>query len=391
MTNAYSSTGMEQTHLVCGSADGVPAPATDITALPTRCLRSSGTAGPLPLVTTFAPGTRFQQAIKLDLGLEHDFGRGYVASLDIVRTRTRNTLTIVDNNLAAPTTTAEGRAMYGSISATGAARPARIDAAHFGPVYEFENRTGDRETAVATEVHRAWKSSLFLQIGYAWSRTEDLISLFGTSSTIMFQNNPIDGSIADRRLRRSNRDVPQTVAAAAVVPLAFSTTASFVFRAHSGAPYAYLVSGDANADGTSGNDLAYIPRDSRDMSLASPDSFARLDAFIEQEGCLRTQRGRVMSRNSCRNASVQSLDVQFAKDLRGLELTADVFNLPNLLDRTWGLVRETTNKEGVALLTIAGWDAAANRPVYELALPSQNRVVPDASRWRIQLGARWRR
>ena len=391
MTNAYASTGMEQTHLVCDSVNGVPAPVTDIAALPTRCLRSSGTTGPLPSVTTFAPGTRFQQAVKLDLGLEHDFGRGYVASLDVLHTRTRSTLTIVDNNLAAPTMSAEGRAMYGSISVTGAAHPARIDAAHFGPVYEFQNRTGDRETAVATEMHRAWSSGLFLQLGYAWSRAEDLISLFGTSSTIMFQNNPIDGSIAARRLRRSNRDVPQTATAAAVVPLAFSTTASFVLRAHSGAPYAYLVGGDANADGTSGNDLAYIPRNARDISLVSPDSFAKLDTFIERAECLRTQRGRVMSRNSCRNPRAQSLDVRLAKDIHGLEVSADIFNLPNLLDRKWGLVRETTNKEGVALLTVAGWDAAANRPVYELALPSQNRVVPDASRWRIQLGARWRR
>ena len=280
--------------------------------------------------------------------------------------------------------------MYGTIAAGGLARPTRIDGAHYGPVYEFENRTGDRATTVATEVHRAWSSGAFVQLGYAWSRTEDLMSLIGTSSTLIFQNNPLDGSIADRRLRRSNRDIPQSVVAAAVVPLAFSTTVSFLFRAHSGAPYAYLVGGDANADGTSGNDLAYIPRDARDISLVAPDSFAKLDAFIEQEPCLHAQRGHVMSRNSCRNASVQTLDGRLAKSVRGFEVSADIFNVPNLLDRNWGLVRETTNREGVPLLSVVGWDVVASRPIYNVALPSRNRVVPDASRWRVQLGARFR-
>jgi hypothetical protein len=389
MTNAYSGTGMEQTHLVCESADGVPAPVTDIAALPKSCLRSSGTSAPVPTVTTFAPDTRFQQAIKLDLGVEHELGKGYVGSIDMVHTTTRNTLTIVDRNLVAPSVSGEGRLMYGTIAAGGIARPLRIDAEHFGPVYEFANRSGDRATSVATEVHRDWSSGAFVQLGYAWSRTEDLISLLGVSSTLMFQNNPIDGSIADRQLRRSNRDAPQSVVAAAVLPLAFSTTASFVFRAHSGAPYAYLVGGDANADGTSGNDLVYVPRDAHDITLAAADSFPKLDAFIEQEGCLRTQRGRVMSRNSCRNASVQTLDIRLAKSAHGVEVSADVFNAPNLLDRNWGLMRETTNREGVPLLSVVGWDAAANRPVYNVTLPSRDRVVPDASRWRVQLGARF--
>ena len=279
--------------------------------------------------------------------------------------------------------------MYGTISAAGPAQPSRIDGAHFGPVYELENRSGDRATSFTAELHREWGSRAFAQVGYAWSRTEDHMSLLGTSSAILFQNNPIDGSIANRRLRRSNRDTPHNVVAAAVIPLKFATTASVFFRAHSGAPYAYLVGGDANADGNSSNDLAYVPRDANDISLTKPEDYASLQSFIESERCLRSQRGRVMARNSCRNPNVWNLDARLAKDFRGLELSADVFNLPNLLDRDWGLQRQTTDREGVSLMSVAGWDATANRPKYSVTLPARNVVVPDASRWRIQLGARW--
>lgn len=102
-----------------------------------------------------------------------------------------------------------------------------------------------------------------------------------------------------------------------------------------------------------------------------------------------------MARNSCRNPPVRSLDMRFAKRLRlgtvrGAEVGVDVFNLPNLLQRDWGVVRETATAEGVGLLSVSGWDALANRPRYSVAnpLPGREHVVPDASRWRMQLSAR---
>lgn len=158
--------------------------------------------------------------------------------------------------------------------------------------------------------------------------------------------------------------------------------------------------GDANADGTQGNDLAYIPRDAADVSLANPADYALLDAFIDTESCLRNQRGRIMSRNSCRNPAVQSTDLRLAKSFRTrreerLEVSADVFNLPNLLNHGSGLVRETTGREETQLLTVVGWDGAANRPRYRIPTSNgqlavrRNGIVVDASRWRMQLAARY--
>jgi len=60
-----------------------------------------------------------------------------------------------------------------------------------------------------------------------------------------------------------------------------------------------------------------------------------------------------------------------------------------------GLVRETTGREETQLLTVVGWDGAANRPRYRIPTSSgqlavrRNGIVVDASRWRMQLGARY--
>lgn len=399
ITNAYVNTGQDQSLLICGPSNGVPAPTTDITRLPSACLTTS--SFPVPSVTYFDRNFRFQQAVKYVLGVDHQLSSGLTLSLDVSHTRTRNSFFVTDVNLAERGPDAEDRMMYGTITTAGVIRPARIDAG-FGQVFRFENRTRDRSTAVSALIDKRWSSSGLLEIGYTWSRTSDLMSIVGNNGPLILQNSPIAGTMKERQLQRSARDIPHNLVATLVAPRTiFDLTASLFFRARSGAPYAYVANGDANADGTQSNDLAYVPRDASDVSLKNPQAYAALDSFILSEKCLREQRGRIMSRTSCRNPAVWRLDGRLSKPLRlfhsqTVELSADLFNVPNMLHRNWGLTRETSIREGVGLLAVAGWDAAANRPVYSVpavngvpVLPSRNQVVVDASRWKIQLGARY--
>lgn len=99
---------------------------------------------------------------------------------------------------------------------------------------------------------------------------------------------------------------------------------------------------------------------------------------------------------------MERLDGRIAKSFGGsnsrrVEVSADLFNIPNLVNHRWGIVRETSSREDVALMSVGGWDDAHNRPKYSVAippngvpiLPSIDRAVIDASRWSIQLGARY--
>jgi hypothetical protein len=402
LTGAYSNTGLEQTTLICNSADGVPVPTTDITQLPTRCVNSPPNQSRVSSITFFPRNFRFQQAIKYALGVDHDFGDGMVASIDFIHTRTRNHLIVDDVNLVARGLDAEGRVMYGTIAPTGVARPTRMDSTNFGPVFRFDNRTADRSTSLAATLGKKWSDAKQFQLGYNWSRTEDVMSLAGNTGQLMFMNNPIDGSIANRRLGRSARDIPHNLVATGIIPLGLGVTAALYFRARSGTPYAPVTAGgDANADGTASNDLAYVPRDSSDISLRNPEAFRALENYIESDPCLRSQRGRIVARNSCRNPFVRTLDLTLARRWassrgRAFEVRSDLFNALHLLNHDWGLYRETSAREELPLLAVAGWDVAANRPVYIVpnvagvpTLPRRNAVVPDASRWRMQLGARY--
>src|SRR2546425_13237830 len=169
------------------------------------------------------------------------------------------------------------------------------------------------------------------------------------------------------------------------------------------------MAGAANADRLGGggslfNDIVYLPRDSSEITLRMPDGtpatpaeHAKLQNFIAQQPCLEKQRGRIMARNSCRNGWLGSLNARLTTTVpvaggQRLEIIADIFNVPNLISSRWGRYFDTTTGPSVTLLNLVGWDAVNTRGIYRLSnnrLPARGVVDDAASRWRIQLGARY--
>jgi hypothetical protein len=78
---------------------------------------------------------------------------------------------------------------------------------------------------------------------------------------------------------------------------------------------------------------------------------------------------------------------------RSVELTIDAFNVLNMINPQWGLVRRTTdfsslNVHSATPLVLAGYDTSRDRGIYSVQPIERNRVDPDAGGWRLQLGAR---
>ena len=101
-----------------------------------------------------------------------------------------------------------------------------------------------------------------------------------------------------------------------------------------------------------------------------------------------------MARSSCRNGWLASLNARLGTTvpLAGrhyLEVTADIFNVPNLIEPRWGRYRDVTTGPSVPMLKLVGWDPANVRGVYQLELPKRGVVEDAVSRWRMQLGARY--
>ena len=80
------------------------------------------------------------------------------------------------------------------------------------------------------------------------------------------------------------------------------------------------------------------------------------------------------------------------KTLNGqsFEVSLDVFNLPNLLSSSWGVVKYTTGFEDQAILNATGYDVNDQRSQYTLMnMSGLNAVQAASSRYKLLLSGRY--
>jgi hypothetical protein len=395
--NVYVHTGLDALHLDC-SDENVPPFEIDLTRQPTTC--GDGAASASDLVNFFDPGFRFPRSLKVAVGADRRLPWGMVGTVDLLYNRSLDQLDQVDVNLGPPTPQGgeDGRLLYGTIGADGQASPSRTSPA-FNQVIQVRNAAGDRSFSATLQLQKRFLSATELAASYTRTSSRDRLSdvdggLNGVAN---------GGDLEARRLATSAWSVPHRVTLLASANLPLDIRLTLFYEGMSGGAYDYVVDGDANADGFGGDPL-YVPADVRpggDVSLvtetpggwvaAPATDYQQLDGFIEGERCLQASRGRLIRRNTCRNPWVNHTEARFSKLFptqggQSLELIAEVFNLLHLLDSDWGLVRGI---DGTGLLRLVGYDAGLGRGIYTLQIPRRRALDVDASRWRMQLGARY--
>jgi hypothetical protein len=162
----------------------------------------------------------------------------------------------------------------------------------------------------------------------------------------------------------------------------------------------WTVNGDVNADGINGNDVVFVPANASQISLMDPAQYDALATCINSQDCLKGAKGHFIKRGACRNPWTEFLNVRGtwqSPQVMGqrFEVQLDFFNVLNLVHNKWGLIDQAASFENAnsTFLRAVGYDAAAGRPIYTFAAPASvvNPVhSPTSSRWRIQLGARYR-
>jgi outer membrane receptor protein involved in Fe transport len=402
ISNAFVGTGLESVTLNCLTPATVPAfPGVNLADQPTSCAGGAGAAPARPAPVYFDPNFKFPQTLRVATGIDRQLPYGIIGTFDFLYTKTMNSLYIQDNNLVQnPTPTAEGRFVYGTFNAvTGAATPQRLSGAMTNALFH-RNASRDRSYSLTAQLTKNFGRGLSFNAGYSYSNTKDLISLTSSIAFSNYQFATVDGSIFDRNLATSAFDTPHkiTISGTATLPY-IRTDLSLIYQGLSGSPYTWTVGGDANADGISGNDATFVPADASQITLAPGSTFTAVDAFINSQPCLAASRGKILERNSCRNPWQNLLNARLTKIVptigaQGLELSVDLVNVLNFIDRNWGLVKQVSAfEEGPAFLRTAGFDVVNNRPVYRFSPPTTILTTvygATQSRWRMQFGAKYR-
>jgi hypothetical protein len=227
----------------------------------------------------------------------------------------------------------------------------------------------------------------------------------GTSSVAYsnWQFQTTNGDIYTPQLTRSFFEVPNRFSV--VGTESFRTgpvnhTVGLIFTAQSGSPYSILMGGDPNKDGAQGNDLLFVPANYGDVvwrggSGAAPPTEAQWNTFLDTTG-LYKYKGQVMPRNALDAPWIHTLDFHydFAVPIweTQVQLSADILNLINLIDKNSGLLRFVSNQTYSAL-SYTGTDTATGKPIYTVNSGALNegRQYTTAnlrSRWQLKFAAR---
>jgi hypothetical protein len=164
--------------------------------------------------------------------------------------------------------------------------------------------------------------------------------------------------------------------------------------------FSYVFSGDMNADGFSGNDLIYIPRDTSEMNFQQfslpngrvftvDEQVAAFEAYIQQDDYLRSRRGQYAERGGAFLPMFNRMDLSIVQDVfRNIggkrnagQFRIDITNFGNLLNSDWGVSRRlvvpTTAANGAQILATpsTGLTDAQGRPLYRLAVVNNQLVA----------------
>ena len=334
--------------------------------------------------------------------------------MDFIYTKAINQYYLEDINLRGilgASSGEAGRPLYGAINPTTGAAILSRRTGLANDIIENRNVSKDQSTSLAFQLQKRFTNGLEFNAAYTYSHALDVMSMTSDITNSNYNFGALDGTIANRNLRTSSFDRPHKVSISGTVNAPFGARFSLIYNGLSGTPFTYVVSGDANADGVFGNDLAYVARNRADVSMdgnggnvagfgtaAQQDSvFGLLDSYINNEPCLRDNRGRLAPRNSCRNPWQNFLNARLSWAIptvsgHTLEITADMLNVLNFINSGWGLIRQTgTGFEEQNLIQQTGYDAANGRGIYALAIPTKNAVTINSigSRWVFQLGTRY--
>ena len=186
----------------------------------------------------------------------------------------------------------------------------------------------------------------------------------------------------------------------------FGTSINLFYAGRSGSAFTYLYNGDLNGDGANGNDLLYVPNSASEIKfvdlkdkdkkvIATPaQQWEAYNAFIEGDEYLKTRRGQYAERNGAFMPWEHQFDLRIAQDIGGvfngtknrLQLTFDIFNVGNLLNKDWGRSYSVSN----GAYQLVSYNSSEKG--FNFAAPKDNQpytVSSIASRWQGQFGIRY--
>ena len=352
---------------------------------------------------------KWPQVWRTNIGTDFKLRKGTIFTVDVAYTKDVKAMMVRNYKLGTPTGVLN--------SGIGDKRSVYL-AANQGTAntYVFTNTDEGYQFNLSLQAQRTFSNGLFVMGAYNYNVAKDASSISAEISSDAFDRNPI--------LNNANKAINSNslygnrhrflVAASKKFNYGadrmWATTISIFSSWTSGNRFAYVYAGDINNDGTSSNDLIYVPTnaeidamnfapllDINGNTQSAATQRQTLKNFIAQDEYLSQRRGEYTEKYGGETPWYGQLDLRILQDLNfkrskqssTLQLSIDFINLGNLLNSEWGVRKYATTS---GYYQPIGVSYNNNSPVYTFDPTQYSTFVssPDLlSRWQMQLGLRY--
>ncbi|WP_375559255.1 carboxypeptidase regulatory-like domain-containing protein [Bernardetia sp. OM2101] len=372
-------------------------------------------------IDLFADDFKYSQVFRTSLAVDTKLPYGLVGTLEGIYTKNINQILYRNINVKAPVgnvnTSFDNRPVYDGAITRDYDRVLLATNTNEGYSYNI--------TAQIQKPFSGNKMDWSANVAYTYGRSTSVLD--GTSS--QNSSNWRNTYVTDRNnleLSRSNFDpghrINLFVSGKATYGDFASTTISLFYNGQSGTPFSYVYAGAIQGDDRSGrdfNNLLFIPENQSQINLidnidrdgnlvaTAAQQWTELDAFIENDDYLSANRGKYAERNGARLPFQSILDLKLVQDFfittgsgsrNQLQITFDIFNFSNFLNKEWGRRREMPF-DSYAAIDFEGFvdeDNGDFTPQFTFEDGGTAKEVSEivdtgfySSRWQMQLGVRY--
>ncbi len=376
-----------------------------------------GSAGNTFEVNLMDKDLKLPQVMRINLGLDYKLPWGLNLTIDALYSKTINNVLYKDINLTPP---------------VGVVNPAYNNGADTRIAFASSTNARRKNTSITnailvTNTNKGYTynvgftltkttKNLYAQLAYNHNGAADVNS--GASSTALSQWEfvQIVGDPNNPPLANSNYMLKHRILAAVTYSFSyakiFKTSIGLFYNANSGSVFTYLVNGDLNSDGRFGNDLVYVPANPSQIKFVdqvnssnttivqtAAQQAAAFEAFTNNDKYLSKRRGTYTERNARSTPWEHVIDARLTQDFivmtgtkkHNLQLTFDVFNLTNLINKDWGRQYSIAN-QAYNLLTAVNNRTSGPAPNQGVGYNFTSRdpwTLTFGSRWQGQVGVRY--
>ncbi|MDR6516602.1 TonB-dependent receptor [Chryseobacterium camelliae] len=345
----------------------------------------------LPTINYTGKDAKIPLVYKANISYTHFFNERWRAGIAGYAALGRNNYFYYDRNMVAnPYFTLDnegGRGVFvplNTVNANGTMnwKEGRINQ-NFGRVLELVSDGKVNQFSFVLDTSYRYFKDGEITMSYTWSDIKDNTSYNGNVANSATLFTMIESDPRNLKMTYSDNQFRNKVVLYGNSPTFAGFTVGIRYSGIGGTRFSMTAGGNVNGDFVDSNDLAYIFPNLTQTLLDNPEVGKALKNYITD------YNNTIAERNGGKNGFYGVWDVRIAKKIKfekigGFELSVDIFNVANLLNKEWGVNKSYGN---MSLYRITGFDAAVKQFKYNL---NTSGLAPlSGNPYQIQLGAKY--